>query len=151
MRGRPRLPDDEKKKRGTFKPSRSTGDEIQDIVILDAGDPLIPLGKYGMEMWRTVTQTMISYRTLAEIDLSMIAMLCAEYDTYIETLSSGNIEITDTGQSVPSGYFKVRKECLQNILKLSHALQISNIVRSKIRQPDTDKKSNDPAAKFFKM
>ena len=148
---RSRLSDEEKKNRGTFKPSRSSGDELQGVVMVDAGapDPVFPLSESGRELWDTITKTMVTYKTLAEIDIMSISMLCVEYDTYLECVGKSLIEIDGmSGNMKVSPYVTIKNAAIANILKLSTQRGITPMMRMKIRPPEGGKKS-DPAAKFF--
>lgn len=148
---RPRLSDEEKKNRGTFKQSRSSGDELQSVVMVDAGapDPVFPLSESGRELWDTITKTMVQYKTLAEVDIMSISMLCVEYDTYLECVGKSIIDIDGmSGNMKVSPYVTIKNGAIQNILKLSTQLGITPMMRMKIRPPEGGKKA-DPAAKFF--
>lgn len=148
---RPRLSDEEKKNRGTFKQSRSSGDELPSVVMVDAGapDPVFPLSESGRELWDTITKTMVTYKTLAEVDIMAISMLCVEYDTYLECVGKSLIEIDGmSGNMKVSPYVTIKNGAIQNILKLSTQLGITPMMRMKIRPPESGKKV-DPAAKFF--
>jgi P27 family predicted phage terminase small subunit len=151
MTGRPRLSDEEKKKRGTYKPSRGSGEEVQDVVMVDAGEPdsIFPLSAHGRELWDTITKTMVSYKTLAEVDIMTISMLCVEYDQYLECIDKPIIDIDANGNVKPSAYVTIKNAALQNILKLSMQLGITTMMRMKIRKPDDGPKKKDAAAKFF--
>lgn len=146
--GRNRLPDQVKKDRGTFKPSRSSGDEIRDVMVLDAGDPALPLSDIGMEMWHTITKTMITYKTLSEVDIYSISMLCIEWETYMECMGKGIVDVAPDGTLKPSAYYIIRQKSIKTISDLAKDLGISTLIRMKIRQPE-DEKPKDPAAKFF--
>jgi phage terminase small subunit len=150
-RGRPRLSDEEKKNRGTFKPSRSSGNEVAEILLVDAGSPLLDLSAEASEFFASVTQTMIQYKTMATVDVWTVSMMCREYDIYLGTLGKSDIEIDANGVSKVSAYFTIRNKALQNIMKMAFDLGITPMLRQKLRgMKETEKKPKDAAAKFFK-
>lgn len=150
-RGRPRLSDEEKKAKGTYKPSRGSGDEVAEVaMVLTAGRPTIELNNSeAIELWETVTTHMIGYKIMAEIDVTMISMMCVEYDTYLDCLSKPIVDVAADGTFKPSAYYQIRAKSLTNIMKIAGDLGLTPLLRMKIRTPK-EKKSTDPAQKFFK-
>jgi P27 family predicted phage terminase small subunit len=147
---RPRLSDEEKKQRGTYKPSRGSGDEIQDVMVLTAGDPMYPLGAEAMEYWRAITRQMAAYKILSEADIHTISRLCLYYDKWLECINKSMIDIDGmSGNMKQSAYFMNMSKLESMISNLEKQLALTPALRMKLRAPD-NKKKDDPAAQFFK-
>lgn len=149
LKGRPRKSDEEKKARGTYKPSRGSGNESTDIMIIDAGEPIFDISAQAKELWDAVVKCMQAYGTLTDVDIPIISMLAVEYDTYIKTIGYSDIELGADNCTKPSGYRKVRTEAMSNIVKLYTQLGVGAVVRHKIRAADGKPKEKDPMDDFM--
>ena len=150
MKGRPPKTDTEKKMRGTYKPSRSTGDEVREVAIIEAGEPMVPLSPAAYQLWIDITHMLISYNRLAHVDIFQISILCQQYDVYLGTIDQGVIDVCEDGTTKPSGWYKVQKSAIDTILRLGTYLGVSPILRHRLRPSDDAKgKAEDPMGNFL--
>ena len=156
--GRPPKSDAEKKRKNTFRPSRSTGDEI--------APPRDPKAKgrkpniqkppntattEGQRLFSSIVQLMTVYKTITEADYHSITILVSEYDRYLTHRDFPPVEINaDTGLSVVSAYHKIAKDSLANFLKFATALNITPAMRARIRIIDDKPEDTDPIALLLK-
>lgn len=158
--GRPPKSDEEKKRRGTFKPSRSFGDEITPTAAptkkkrgRPRKNPITnnTLSLEAMKMYDSSVQTMSTYKMLTDLDIHHITMMCKEYDTYIKYANVSEIEFNpDTGLSVVSAQYKVRKSSLDMVIKLAEKLGISAVMRTRLRIKESGDEVDDPFQKLLK-
>lgn len=83
MRGRPNKPVELKKLEGTYRKDRDNGvlsfEKIEEIP-----KPPTHLSRMGKQIWKEITDILISVKILETIDIHMVAMLCEELATYYE-------------------------------------------------------------------
>lgn len=83
MRGRPNKPVELKKFEGTYRKDRDAGvlkfEKIEEIP-----KPPTHLSRIGKQIWKEVTDILISVKILETIDIHTVAMLCEELATYYE-------------------------------------------------------------------
>jgi phage terminase small subunit len=154
--GRPPHPDEYKKIKGTYKPSRSTGKEV-------AFAPKIPkkrgrpkkhkevsgLSSVAQDMFTQSVAIMEQYKILTEWDINMITIMCNEYDTYISVKDMPTIEYNaETGMSTVHASVRVKKIALDNFMKIAQSLSLTAVMRMRIRIKD-DQEDEDPMAKIL--
>lgn len=130
--GRHRLPDALKKQRGTYKPSRASGEEPVDMVI-DQGEPMVPLTDQGQYIFDVATTTLIKYNILTEVDINLCTLLALSWESFIDNHKKPQVEFLENGNSVVSAYSKLAKDALKNIMQISTQLGITPVMRSKLR------------------
>lgn len=152
--GRIPLPDEEKKRKGTFKPSRSTGKEVGSVGVVKVkrkrGRPKkvvsgANLSEEARKMYDQGVQIMQEFKILSEYDYHMIAIMCNEYDTYIALKDMPKIEYnSETGMSMVHASVRVRKIALDNFMKIATALSLTAVMRMRIRVKEDDGDGDDP-------
>lgn len=94
---------------------------------------------------------MSTYKMLTDLDIHHITMMCKEYDTYIKYANVSEIEFNpDTGLSVVSAQYKVRKSSLDMVIKLAEKLGISAVMRTRLRIKESGDEVDDPFQKLLK-
>jgi phage terminase small subunit len=157
--GRPSKTDADKKARGTFKPSRSTGEGIDfnKISTKKKGRPTKvseyggkTLGKDAKKMYNDVVHIMQRNGTYTEYANHLILVMCCEYDTYINLVCENPIEHTESGMSAVHASIRVRKIALDNFTKMANALSITPTMLARLRVGKEDNEEGDPMVKFLK-
>ena len=156
--GRPAISDEEKKRKGTFKPSRATGKEVGAVGVSDVKRPRgrpkkvvsgAQLSEEARKMYDQGVQIMSEFKILSEYDYHMIAIMCNEYDTYISLKDEKKIEINpETGMSMVHASVRIRKIALDNFMKIATALSLTAVMRMRIRVKEEEGERDDPMKGF---
>lgn len=83
-RGRPRIADAEKAKKGTLQKCRIRDSTIQNSMIEKLPDPPDFLDEIGRKEWATKVSLLDKMKILHGTDLGMLAMLCKEFSNYVK-------------------------------------------------------------------
>lgn len=83
MRGRPNKPKELKILEGTYRKDRDHG-VLQFEKITEIPKPPTHLSRIGKQIWKEVTDILISVKILETIDIHTVAILCEELATYYE-------------------------------------------------------------------
>lgn len=159
LRGRPPKSDEEKKRRGTFKPSRSYGDEPpppnapkkprgrpRKNVKLDKQDPQ----KEAEKIFAEASNVMTAYKTIHAIDYHFIAIMANEYKKYIDMSAKDGIEVNEFGMTSVSAAARLSKIHLDNMLKVAAQLGVTAVMRMRVRIKDDEQDEDDPLQKLLK-
>lgn len=152
--GRIPLPDEEKKRKGTYKPSRATGKEVGVVGVPSIkrkpGRPKkrvsgAQLSEEARKMYDQGVQIMSEFKILSEYDFHMIGIMCNEYDTYISLQNMPKIEYnSETGMSMVHASVRIRKIALDNFMKIATALSLTAVMRMRIRVKEDEGGEDDP-------
>jgi phage terminase small subunit len=139
---------EEKIKRGTFKPSRAKSVPKKGTLLVNEVEAEIELSSEAKIVFKDVSDILQSRDAMESYDIHMVTLLALEYD---EVFKLRNSEATDFGKV--SAERKVKDKCIDNIIKLSRSLNITPIARSGIKKsrPGTlsSQKSDDPLSDFI--
>lgn len=138
MRGRPPLPDHVKKKRGTFKKSRSNPDAPNFKPLKRVPSPKIELSDTALRVYNKVCKELISQSLISDIDIDLIMLLALEYDelyfNFDRIKNGGRIdENMNSGRESPSAYVTMKNKNIDNISSLCKMLYITPPLRQKLK------------------
>jgi phage terminase small subunit len=153
--GRPPKTDSEKRAKGTYKPSRSTG-EAKVYKVVDKkkiGRPRKVKSFDGVvsdearKLYNNVLFYMQENNLENEMDTHLVALAISEYDTYIQMKNEKKIEYNDSGLSVVHASVKIRNAAIANFLKIFNALGLTPLLRERRRVKEDQ--SDDPMQALF--
>lgn len=104
MRGRPSLPDEVKKRKGTFKKIRENKDPVITTIITEIPEPPPLFDDVAKNVWNTVCSEMIKLNLLQTLDIYMLEILCYEMSIYWDCQA----EIMKQGYTIPTGTGSVK-------------------------------------------
>lgn len=85
--GRPRIPDEIKKNKGTLRPGRIKNNATH-APVKELPAPPEYLGAAGVQEWNSKVQHLFEIGILAQADLGALAALCKEWQNYMEAEQS---------------------------------------------------------------
>lgn len=152
MKGRPNTSDEIKKLKGTDQPCRLNPDQPQFTKVIDAGDAPEHLGEVGKQLYKEVTTELIMIGILQTVDISLVELLCDQYDDYykaLETLRGKSlIQIGPKGEKKVHPALKIKSQALANILRIIPQLGLSPASRQRIKLGNAGKKQQKKRSPF---
>lgn len=137
MVGRPALADEIKKIRGTAQPCRTNPGQPAFTKVIDAGEPPEHLGEIGRSLYKEVTTELITIGILQTVDISIVILLCDQYEDYyraLELLKGKSGMVTNfNGDIKIHPAVRIKTQALANILKLVPHLGLSPASRQRIK------------------
>lgn len=116
--GRKRLSDDEKRRRGTFKPHRALTAKPGGL-LADVPEPPATLDKAGAEQWYRTAAFLIDRRRLTEVGLPQLERFCDAHEIYLACLAEirekGPAIVHHNGTIGPNPALKPMKDALAEI------------------------------------
>jgi P27 family predicted phage terminase small subunit len=148
LMGRPRISDEEKKRKGTFRKHREH-DPIKFTEIKRVPKAPDALNEIGKEVWKDVCSELIKLSILQVVDINMVLMLCIEMQHY----HTCQDDIRDNGliQTFETKYGIVRKRNpaqeaanghLKNVMMISSQFGLTPNSRMKLKLGKEEKKKN---------
>jgi P27 family predicted phage terminase small subunit len=146
--GRPRISDEEKKRRGTYRKDRAH-DPVAFTVVKKVPAPPEMLNDIGKEVWKDVCTELINMGILQVVDINLVSMLCIEMQHYHECQR----DIADNGliMTFETKYGIVRKKNpavdaanhhLKNVVTISSQFGLTPNSRMKLKLGKEEKKKN---------
>lgn len=153
---RPALSDTEKKIKGTYRPSRSTGKSVdpqtQSPPKRGRKKKLTTrenLCEDAIKLYDHAVQILTGYKLITDLDYHLITIMAKEYDTYIQMKDLPPIEYNpETGLSMVHASMRVKKIALDNFMKIAQQLNLTTAMRIKIKIKE-ESKEDDPLMKFL--
>lgn len=151
---RPRKSDQEKKNRGTYRPSRGDTKPAVGTILLEAGQPVFELSKEAHEIFQDICNVLLSRNAMEAYDVHLATLLALEYEAYMNLRDESDTQMhPDTGLTQPSGARKVKHQCIANIARYSQMLKIVPIARGGLKPngqaPPDDNKPKSPMDDYF--
>jgi P27 family predicted phage terminase small subunit len=148
MVGRPRVPDEEKKRKGTFRKDRAH-EPIQFTTLAKVPDAPALLNEIGKQVWKDVCKELISLKLLQTVDLNLLGILCLEMQHY-HTCQN---HIAENGHMVPKegkfGVYMVPNPMvhsanghLKNLLSIASQFGLTPNARMKLKIGPKEVKKN---------
>lgn len=136
--GRKRLSDDEKKRRGTYQPSRSLTAKPGGL-LAEIPDPPAHLGKIGAREWYRAAAFLIARQRLTEVGLPQLERYCdaAEiYNTCLEEIRQEGPAITHHNGTIgPNPALKPLKDALAELHHFERAWGLTPAADSALPAP----------------
>jgi phage terminase small subunit len=88
--GRPRIPEELKKRQGTFRPCRNLGGVSDFHLASTETNPPDYLNEAATEKWFELLEKLIPFEFLAVTDLDMLALYCCTYSEFIKNTGGKN-------------------------------------------------------------
>lgn len=155
--GRPPKSDDEKKRKGTYRPSRATGNSVDPAKVAPkkkgrrkkSDIPISSLCDDAVKMYDHAVQILAGYKILTEFDYHLITVMANEYHTYISMKDHAPIEYNaETGLSIVHASVRIKKIALDNFMKIAQQLNLTTAMRIRIKLHE-EAKDHDPLAGFI--
>lgn len=155
--GRPPKSDKEKKAKGTYRPSRSTGQEVKpEVKAKSKGGrrrksaiAIHQLSEDARKMYDHAVQILQTYKIISDYDYHLVTVMCNEFDTYIKLKDMPEIEYnTETGLSIVHASIRIKKIALDNFMKIAVQLNLTTAMRIRLKTKD-EGKDHDPLAGFI--
>lgn len=135
--GRPSVPDEIKKARGTLQKCRSNQNKMSTTKVIDVGDPPEWMSPEVREIFTLVTDELIAANVLETVDIDLVYLLCDQYEDYYKAMlkikSVGHYILTSSGDKKPHPAIRIKTAALSNIIKLAGQLGLSPAARQKIK------------------
>jgi P27 family predicted phage terminase small subunit len=151
MVGRPAVPREVKKAKGTLQKCRDKPVlEFSKVEEIDFPDHFNDRQK---DVFKLVTKELKSANVLTAVDVDMIIMLCNEYEIYFKANEKCKepIVMNHLGNEMMSPWVTVKNSSIANILKMAAHLGLSPAARARIKigAVKQEDKPKDPAAKLI--
>lgn len=135
--GRPRLPDELKKAKGTFKPSRSNPEALQLTTLQEIPEPPATFDEVATNVWNTICGELIKHNIMQSIDIFQLQMLCNEMSIYWncqEQLKTQNYLVdTGTGSTKVNPLITISTQALSNVNKIAAKFGLTPADRQKLK------------------
>ena len=147
-RGPSKQPEALAKIKGTHRPSRYGEKDLDltDYINEDSGypDPPETLEEFGRRVWIQIMQKACRMGNwIAWDDLVSLEMYCAAVDDFKRTVNAPRFDVLKDGRKVVSADYKVYKDCIMVIDRLSQRYGLDPSAKSAFTFGVDDKKEDD--------
>lgn len=135
--GRPTIPDEIKKRRGTLKKNRVNNDPVNTTMIHEIPEPPETFDHVATEVWNTICSEMIKLNILHTLDIYMLQILCVEMSTYWkcqrDIIKEGFTVDTGTGSTKVNPKVTIASQSLNNVQKIASKFGLTPSDRSRLK------------------
>lgn len=135
--GRPRLPDELKKRKGTLEKSRANNDPVITTIITEIPDPPVSFDEVARNVWTTVCQEMIKLNLLQTLDIYLLEMMCNEMSIYWKLQKEIDLEgfviPTGTGSTKVNPKISIAQMSIANVQRIAAKFGLNPSDRSRLK------------------
>ena len=151
-KGRPRLPKEEKKRRGTLRPSR-VNDDAPEVELVEWLDPpaIIRESKAGIakEKWDELVFQLVEMKMLCKADATGLVILCINYERWQICEEKLIKEGLTTWDGKRNPLTTIQRECGTVVERLLQQFGLTPATRDKVKAQKTGA-SGDPLGDLIK-